>query len=140
MFVTRATRHDRDDIVDLLESNGWGDADVGRGTFFIARDGTVVGAVQVVEVEPQTLVFDNVLVCDGRRGQGIGGRVVQAALNSRGGTVYLCCHAERLGFYERLGFRKVAVDDAPLSVRGYWEEVGDHPTERGHVHHFLAAR
>ncbi|MDQ3645431.1 MAG: GNAT family N-acetyltransferase [Actinomycetota bacterium] len=140
MFVTRATRHDKEDIGELLATNGWGDADLSRGSFFIARDGAVVGCVQLIEVAPQTLVFDNVLVREDRRGESIGRRVIQAALNNKGGTVYLCCHEERLAFYGHFGFAEVGFDNAPEPVQSFWREVGDHPTEPGHVHYFLKAR
>ncbi|MDQ3958395.1 MAG: GNAT family N-acetyltransferase [Actinomycetota bacterium] len=141
MFVTRATRHDRADIEQLYEEHGWGGAhDLGKGTAFIARDGGVVGALRVVEVEPNTLVIDGVLVKDGRRNEGIGRRLMTTAMTSRGGTMYLCCHDDRLRFYGHFGFAEIPVEEAPESVRDYWTAVGDWPTEPGHEHFFLKAR
>ncbi len=140
MFVTRATRHDKRDLQDFYEEHGLTDQDLERGTSFIARDGRIVGALRVVEVEPRTLVIDGVLVREDRRNEGIGRRLVQAALNSRGGTVYLCCHEERLPFYGHLGFSEVDVQEAPPPVRSYWESNGDYPTPPGHEHFYLKAR
>ncbi len=141
MFVTRATRHDKADIRQLYEEYGWGDQkEVGKGTAFIARDGGVVGTLRVVEVEPNTLVIDGVLVKEGRREEGIGRQLMQAAMNSRGGTMYLCCHDDRLRFYGHFGFTQIPVEEAPESVREYWKAVGDWPTEPGHEHFFLKAR
>ena len=140
MLITRATRHDKADVVELLATHGWAEANVDEGTTFIARDGKVVGCVRLVQVEPQTLVVDDVLVREDRRNRGIGRSLMQAAMNSRGGTLYLCCHAERLDFYRQLGFREIAIDEAPEAVRAYWERVGDHPTPPDHVHHFMRAR
>lgn len=140
MLVTRATRHDKDDLKELLESHGWGDVNVDEGTAFIARDGKVVGCVRLVEVEPQTVVVDDVLVQEDRRGEGIGRRIMQTAMNSRGGTMYLCCHEERLRFYEHFGFKEISVEDAPESVVSYWRKVDDYPTPPGHEHRFMKAR
>jgi len=140
MFVTRATRHDRGDLQELLESQGWDDVDLTEGSAFIARDGAIVGCVRMVEVAPQVVVVDDVLVREGRRGEGIGRRVMQAAMNSRGGRLYLCCHPERIAFYRHLGFEEVAIDECPAPVVRYWEKVGDHPTPPGHEHHYMKAR
>ncbi|MFN2587001.1 MAG: GNAT family N-acetyltransferase [Actinomycetota bacterium] len=141
MFVTRATRHDRAEIQALYEEHGWGDhQEAGKATAFIARDGGVVGTLKVVEVEPNALVIDGVLVKEGRRGRGIGRRLMQAAMNSRGGTMYLCCHENRIRFYGHFGFSEIPVGEAPESVREYWRAVGAWPTEPGHEHFFLKAR
>ena len=141
MFITRATRHDRADVEELYSKYGWGDEhDLKTGMTFIARDGGVVGAVRLIEVEPNTLVVDGVLVKDGRREEGVGRQLMQAAMNSRGGTMYLCCHDNRLRFYGHFGFSEIPIDDAPESVRGYWKKIGDWPTEPGHDHYFMKAR
>jgi N-acetylglutamate synthase-like GNAT family acetyltransferase len=141
MFITRATRHDRADIQDLYDEHGLADEKrAGKGTAFIARDGGVVGTLSLVEVEPNTLVVDGVLVKEGRREEGIGRALMQAAMNSRGGTMYLCCHDNRLRFYGHFGFSEIPVEDAPEPVREYWKAVGDWPTEPGHDHYFMKAR
>jgi N-acetylglutamate synthase-like GNAT family acetyltransferase len=141
MFITRATRHDRADVEELYSKHGWGDEhDLKTGTTFIARDGGVVGALRLVEVEPNTLVVDGVLVREDRRNEGIGRGLVQAAMNSRGGTMYLCCHDERIRFYGHFGFSEIPIDEAPAAVREYWEKIGDWPTEPGHDHYFMKAR
>jgi N-acetylglutamate synthase-like GNAT family acetyltransferase len=140
MLITRATRHDKGDLRELLESHGWTDSKIDDGTAFIARDGKVVGCVRLVETEPQTLVVDDVLVQEGRRGEGIGRRLMQTAMNSRGGTLYLCCHENRLRFYGHFGFERIDLEDAPSSVVDFWTRVGDYPTPPGHEHFFMKAR
>ncbi len=140
MFITRATRHDRSDIEELYREYGWANEHLDKGKAFIARDGGVVGALRLVEVEPNTLVVDGVLVKEGRREEGIGRQLMQTAMNSRGGTMYLCCHDNRMRFYSHFGFEEISIDDAPEPVRKYWEEIGDWPTEPGHDHFFMKAR
>lgn len=143
MFITRATRHDKDDIRELLATHDWAeDTDLDEGKVFIARDGKVIGCVRMVEVEPQTVVIDSVLVLEERRGGGIGTQIMQAALNSQGGKLFLCCHEERIPFYERLGFSSLpnGFDDASEAVQAYWRKVDDYPTPEGHEHFFMTAR
>lgn len=140
MFITRASRHDKADLQEFFENHGWDEVDLSTGVAFVARDGPIVGAVRFVEVAPQTVVVDNVMVGEGRRRKGIGTRVMQAAMNSRGGTLYLCCHVEAREFYRRLGFDDVDLADAPAEVVDYWRKVEDYPTPEGHVHYFMRAR
>lgn len=140
MFVTRATRHDKEDVLALLATNGWADSNIDRGKIWIARDGKVVGMVHLVEVAPQTVIVDNMLVREDRRGEGIGRRVLEAAMMGMGGTLYLCCHPEQLGFYGKFGFVEVAPDALLQPVADYFAEEGDLPPPEGHVHHFMSAR
>ncbi|MGH2819411.1 MAG: GNAT family N-acetyltransferase [Actinomycetota bacterium] len=79
MFITRATRHDHEDVKGLLEAHGCTDVDLSTGVTFTARDGGVVGCVRLVDLEPQTVVVDQLLVREGRRGEGIAARLMQAA-------------------------------------------------------------
>lgn len=140
MFVTRATRHDKSDIRDLLATNGWENANIDRGKIWIARDGKVVGMVKLVEVAPQTVIVDNMLVREDRRGEGIGKRVLEAAMMGMGGTLYLCCHPEHVDFYSKYGFTEIAADALLQPVADYFAEEGDLPAPEGHVHHFMSAR
>lgn len=142
MFITRATRHDRDDLRDFYarEHGGSGPVDVASGTVFMARDGGIVGALRLIEIDPKTVVVDDVLVAEARRGAGIGAQVMQAAMNSRGGTLFLCCHDERLRFYRDLGFDEVDPDTMPDDVLAYFKQVGDYPSRPDHVRHFMKAR
>lgn len=143
MLITRATRHDFPELTELLTPPREApDVDLKEGTAFIARDGGIIGCVRFVEVEPQTVVFDNVLVVEERRGKGIGAQLMQAAMNSRGGKLFLCCHEERIPFYERLGFALLpgGFEDAPQSVQDYWRKVNDYPTPEGHEHFFMSMR
>lgn len=142
MFITRATRHDKADLEEFFKSEDWDDPVLDRGIAYIARDGAVVGNVRLIEVAPETVIVEDVLVKEDRRGQGLGERLMKAAMAGKGGTLYLCCHPERLRFYTDLGFTELPFDDQPEDVRAYFQQHGDAPPELppGHVHHFMKAR
>ena len=139
MFITRASRHDRADIQAFLEAHDW-EADLTKGATFFARDGGVVGSVRLIEVEPRVVVIDDMVVDAGRRREGIGRALMQAAMNSRGGTLYLCCHDEHIAFYEKFGFVQVEEAELPEPVRSYLIEAGDLPSSEEHPHLFMRAR
>jgi N-acetylglutamate synthase-like GNAT family acetyltransferase len=137
VFITRATRHDRADIAEFLKANGWHEPDLSRGVAFFARDGAVVGCVRLVEVAPQTVVVEDMVVAQTRRGEGIGASLMRAAMNSRGGTLYLSCHDDVEGFYEGFGFAPVDRAELPEPVRDHFTETGE-LAEPEHI--FLKAR
>ncbi|HET7482940.1 MAG TPA: GNAT family N-acetyltransferase [Actinomycetota bacterium] len=141
-FITRGTRHDKADREEFFSNSDWSDAILDKGVAFIARDGRVVGNVTLIEVEPNVLVVEDVLVADTHREQGIGRGLMQAAMNSRGGTLYLCCHPERLTFYSYFGFAEVPFEDLPDTVQAFMRDTNAAPDqlEPGHVHHYLKAR
>lgn len=142
MFITRATRHDKSDLEEFFKAEEWDDPVLDQGVAFIARDGAVVANVRLIEIEPQKLIVEDVLVKSDRRGSGIGANVMQAAMNSRGGTLYLCCHPERLRFYNDLGFTEMPFEDLPEKIQTYFQDHGDSPDKLppDHIHHFLKAR
>lgn len=129
MFITRASRRDHDDIRELLATRaGWKEkTDLTEGVAFIARQGPVIGLVRLIEVAPQTLVVDSVLVHEDHREKGVGRQLMQTAMNSRGGTMYLCCRPTRVRFYQHLGFSEVDVESCPPEVLDYWKKIGDYP-------------
>jgi N-acetylglutamate synthase-like GNAT family acetyltransferase len=124
VFVTRATRHDASDISDLLAAHDWGVEEPSSGTFFVAREGAVVGCVRVWEVAPQTLVVRDVMVASERRGEGIGAQLMQTAMNSRGGTLYLRCGEQVAPFFERLGFAPLGPSELPEAVVAHFDAHG----------------
>ena len=140
MFITRATRHDLGDVEELLKSEGWEHSELKKGTTFVAREGAVIGCVRLIEVAPNTVLVDDVVVRGDKRGQGVGKQLMQAAMNSRGGTLYLCCHKEHLGFYEHFEFKEVPASTLPEPVAGYLDETGDLTPPEGHEHFFMTAR
>jgi N-acetylglutamate synthase-like GNAT family acetyltransferase len=142
MFITRATRHDKADFEEFFKAHDWDDSHLDKGTAFIARDGGIVGSVRLIEVEPNLVIIEDVLVRRDRRGAGIGAQVMRAAMNSRGGKLFLCCHPERTAFYQRLDFSEVPFDAMPESVKSFFIEdhAAPHQLSEGHVHHYMTAR
>ena len=143
MFITRATRHDEADRLEFLKAHDWDHHSGERKMVsFIARDGGIVGNVSLIEIDPQTLVVEDVLVHKDRRGQGVGRQLLQAAMNSRGGKLYLCCHEDALGFYDKFGFTQQPFDELPEPIKEFMieDEAAPHQVDPGHVHYFLTAR
>lgn len=140
MLITRATRHDKADIEAFYATHDWQDPHLAGATSFVAREGAIVGALSLIEVEPQQVIVEDVLVDPERRGQGLGARLMQAAMNSRGGTLFLSCHTERLGFYRRLGFADVPFEELPPAVQKFMRDDGTYPFTEDHVHYFMRAR
>ena len=142
MMITRATRRDAADLEEFFKEQEWDDPVLDKGKSFIARAGKIVGNVRVIEVDENVLVFEDVLVASDRRGNGLGTQLMQTALNSRGGKVFLACHDERLAWYGRLGFSEIPFDEQPVAVKEFYEEVkaAPHQLPEGHIHHFMTAR
>lgn len=125
MFVTKASRHDRSDIEEFLSSEGtWESPDIGRGTAFVAREGVIVGHARLIELAPTTLVVEQVLVRPDKRRQGIGTRVMEAAMNNKGGKLFVACDAETAPFFERFGFSPTSFDDLPAEVQQHHSAAG----------------
>jgi predicted N-acetyltransferase YhbS len=136
VFISRATRHDLSDIEELLQTNDWKVSNLKSGTFFFAREGSVVGCIRFIEVSPQAVIVQDMVVDLDRRGQGLGAQLMKAAMNSRGGTLYLRCYKDLIPYYERFGFSEVELEDVPESVATYFEDTGSLEGET----HYLKAR
>lgn len=141
MFITKATRHDVTDIAELLEPYGQSPPEPRDGIVFIARAGKVLGTLRLKEVAPSAVVIDKMVVDEPRRGEGIGRQLMQAAMNAKGGKLYLYCHEDVRGFYEKFGFEPVAPDALPEPVMDHFVTAGEYPAPEGHpAHHFFTAR
>ena len=103
-------------MADFLSGQGYSGDGVARGTLFYAREGGVVGSVRLVEAAPQQLVIHDLVVDRERRRQGIGTSLMQAAMNSRGGVLFVRTEAGYTPFFERLGFAEVPHDGIPEAV------------------------
>ncbi len=131
MFVTRAGRHDKADLKDFIESVRGGEVDISQGTAMIAREGAIVGCIRLIEVEPDTLVYDDVLIAPGKSAE-VGGQLIQAAMNNKGGTIYTAAPEAEVGLFAALGFAAIEPGAAPPSVAAYWD--GRSESEKDVVH------
>jgi N-acetylglutamate synthase-like GNAT family acetyltransferase len=139
-LITRASRRDRADIGDFYAWEGSAAPDLSEGVAFIARQGPIVACVRLIEVAPQTVVVEDVVVHAEHRGRGLGAELMRAAMNSRGGTLYLCCHEGALDFYGRIGFGRLDFQELPDIVQTYMRAHGGWPSPEGHEHFFMTAR
>ncbi|MDP9223648.1 MAG: GNAT family N-acetyltransferase [Actinomycetota bacterium] len=140
MLIARATRHDKGDLEAFYAAHEWTDPHLEQGVSFIARQGGIVAGLTVIDVAPQTVIIEDVLVDENQRGRGLGTQLLQAAMNSRGGTMVLCCHDERIAFYGRLGFEEVPFDQLPEAAQRFMRDDHAYPFTPDHVHHFMKAR
>ena len=95
----------------------------------VEEDGTLVGGGQIRAVGPPEAGADelaSVVVRADRRGQGIGGRIVDELLRGRAGAagaggeareLFLLTTGGATGFYRRRGFAPVAPAEAPGALR-----------------------
>lgn len=140
-MITKATRHDTDDIRELLTSHGMEPPEPRDGVVYIARAGKVSGCIRLKEVAPGAVIIDKMIVDESKRGEGLGSQLMQAAMNARGGKLYLYCHADAKGFYEGFGFEPIAPDALPEPVMDHFVEAGEYPAPEGHPEHvFFTAR
>jgi len=120
MFVTRAGRHDRSDLKEFIESRRGGEVDIAEGTAMIAREGSIIGCIRLIEVESGTLVYDDVLVAEGRD-ETVAKQLIQAAMNNKGGTIFVAAPAAETGLFAEFGFAPIDRSDAPVPVGEHWD-------------------
>lgn len=121
MFVTRAGRHDRADLQEFVSAQRGEEVDTSRGSAMIAREGAIVGCVRIVEVETNTLVYDDLLIAN-HKDRATTKQLVQAAMNNKGGSIFTAADpADEPGLFE-LGFTEIDFDEIPETVRSYFAE------------------
>ena len=76
------------------------------------------------EVAPQILVVRDVMVAAERRREGVGAQLMQTAMNSRGGRLYLRCGEGEGPFFERFGFAAVEPAELPDAVVAHFDTHG----------------
>jgi GNAT superfamily N-acetyltransferase len=114
--ISRATASEHEAILVLHREAGWPGTHV-DGEVWVAREaGDVVGSVQLIELAPRLTLVDVAVVRADSRRRGIGTAMVTAVLGSREALWWLECRAERIAFYERLGFSVESDDAVPAIV------------------------
>ena len=119
MFVTRAGRHDRSDLKEFIESRRGGEVDMTEGTAMVAREGSIIGCIRLIEVDSGTLVYDDVLVAEGRD-ETVAKQLIQAAMNNKGGTIFAAVPANGTDLFTDFGFAPIEPSDVPEPVTAYW--------------------
>jgi N-acetylglutamate synthase-like GNAT family acetyltransferase len=119
MFVTRAGRHDKSDLKEFIEARRGGEVDISDGTSMIAREGSIVGCIRLIEVESGSLVYDDVLIAEDRD-QAVAKQLIQAAMNNQGGTIYTAVPAGENDLFSSSGFAPIDRAEAPGPVVEYW--------------------
>jgi N-acetylglutamate synthase-like GNAT family acetyltransferase len=118
MFVTRAGRHDRSDLKEFIEARRGGDVDISEGTAMIAREGSIVGCIRLIEVESDTLVYEDVLVAEGHD-ETVAKQLIQAAMNNKGGTIFAAVPPADTELFSSFGFAPIDLAEAPEPVAEY---------------------
>jgi N-acetylglutamate synthase-like GNAT family acetyltransferase len=119
MFVTRAGRHDKFDLKEFIEAQRGGEVDISESTAMIAREGSIVGCIRLIEVESGTLVYDDVLVAESHD-ETVAKQLIQAAMNNKGGTIFTAVRAAETDLFSSFGFASIDRAEAPEPVAEYW--------------------
>jgi N-acetylglutamate synthase-like GNAT family acetyltransferase len=89
--------------------------------FVVAEhDGAVVGTAQLRPAGRGAVELGSLVVRADRRGRGLAGRLVAAALERSGGRVLVITAAAHAGFYRRRGFRPLPPWRAPPRAALHW--------------------
>lgn len=122
------TESDQQEIVRLLATRGWDEGfRFDLGTIYVARDPELIAVLVAIEFGQHDVVLDNMLVKEKRRRQGVGTRLVSAALKNNVGNVYVACREDSVDFYRSLGFEMLmgGIEATPEPAREYWQIVGN---------------
>ncbi|HKS14260.1 MAG TPA: GNAT family N-acetyltransferase [Pseudomonas sp.] len=86
------------------------------GQLWVARAGVIVAGLGLTEV-PGGLWLTGLFVAPAWRGRRAASQLVEAVLAPSTETVWLFCHPDLLGFYQRLGFDTAVTLPAELAQR-----------------------
>ena len=115
--IRAATRDDRRTIRELVRKAHLDPTGVRWPHFLVAeQEGVVVGIGQVRRYR-NCRELGSLVVRDDRRGQGIGGQIVEALLARHHGEVFLECRAVMVPYYRHFGFEEIPWQHAPHPLR-----------------------
>ncbi|RCL28737.1 GNAT family N-acetyltransferase [Pseudomonas sp. AFG_SD02_1510_Pfu_092] len=87
----------------------------GDAQLWVARAAGIVAGLSLSAVD-DGLWLTGLFVAPPQRGQGVAGRLLEAALAQAGGPVWLFCHPDLVPFYQRQGFS--AAQHLPQALAG----------------------
>ena len=122
MVIQAAAETDLPDIRRLLDSEHLPLAGVDEhvSTMVVAKEGDEITGAAGVEVYPDGALLRSVVVGSHVRGQGLGHRLTEAALNVarvRGARSVFLLTTTADNFFPKMGFVRISRDEVPASVQ-----------------------
>jgi N-acetylglutamate synthase-like GNAT family acetyltransferase len=119
-LIRRAAKADQPAITAIVRAAGINPFSLHWVRFLVAEEGgQIVGVAQIKPHGDGSRELASLAVIPGRRGQGIGGALIEAFLAGERGTLYLMCRDQLEGYYERFGFRRLT----PVEMPPYFRRV-----------------
>jgi N-acetylglutamate synthase-like GNAT family acetyltransferase len=113
-----ATAADHAHIVQIIEEADINPNDLAWERFLVAEaDGQVIGTAQIKPHSDGTHELASIAVRPAYQGRGIASTLIQQLLARESGLLYLMCEKDAEGFYQRFGFRKLAVSEMPHDLK-----------------------
>jgi N-acetylglutamate synthase-like GNAT family acetyltransferase len=111
--IRPATEADQQTIRQMVRQAGINPMNLRWPNFLIAEQaGATVGIGQVKPHRDGTRELASMVVVPERRGQGVGGAIIERLIADHAGQVlHLTCRSQLGGYYERFGFVAVGKDD-----------------------------
>jgi len=112
----RPARADEQDLIrQMVKDAGLDPTGLNWPNFLIAEaDGAVVG---IGQVRPRTPELGSLIVVPERRGEGIGGALIEALAATVDGPIYLECRSGLATYYAQFGFREIRPREAPMPLK-----------------------
>jgi amino-acid N-acetyltransferase len=118
IVIRPATAGDQASIIELIRQARINQRDLDWRRFMVAEEeGRVVGVGQVRVYPGGARELASGVVLPEYRGQGVGGRLVEALLAREAGPLYLLLDEPHAESYAGLGFRRLAPAELPASLR-----------------------
>jgi N-acetylglutamate synthase-like GNAT family acetyltransferase len=118
ILIRPARKEEQEAIVALIQQAKISPRNLHWEHFLVAEeDGKIIGTRQVRIHKEGTREVGSGYVLPAYRHQGISAQLMNEILNREKGTLYLMCRDKWMPYYERFGFRQIAVDQLPADFR-----------------------
>lgn len=118
IHIRPAVEADQPTIVSMIHQAKINPRNLHWDRFLIAEEnGQIIGIRQVKIHKEGTREVASGFVLPEYRRQGISAQLMNAILDREKGSLYLMCRDKRTYYYERFGFRQLAVNDLPADFR-----------------------